>query len=151
MTLIGQTPQALMGFPDATHPRVDLWRGDTWVIRGSVFQEDGVTPLDLSEAEVNWSLATINSVPVRALNLTNGVVVMGLGSLSITVMDLPQILKGPYWDRLTVMIGGVTQTYWVGEIRIWESFPLVDDLDLSGYPGAGTPWMSRDSVDAPRK
>lgn len=134
MTIQGFAREPISGSPKGLHRTVNLWRDDNWSLAGKLF-DAFINPLNLTGAAITWSLIDRQNNILRTLTLGSGITIVGspsAGQILITIADNPTIPHGHYYDRLQVTLGGVTETYWVGSVRVHDHMLLVDDLNLAG-------------------
>lgn len=106
------------------HDDVEVDAGDDWVILGNLFQVDGTSPLDLSNATLEWVLIDVDGNDVLN-DQSDGVELTKLspataGHIQISVTDAVTALipAGGYIDALRVVSSGLTSTVWVGNIAV---------------------------------
>lgn len=105
-----------------THDPIQFFCGDTWILTGTVNDEDGL-PLNLNNATIAWKLDSVDGT-INNLTLTIGGGVTILDSPSATIeIEVPAsqtaaLPPGLYADYLRVTMGdGSVFTEWTGVIR----------------------------------
>jgi hypothetical protein len=78
----------------AIHEPLQFYAGDTWEIRFACHQADGITPLDLTDAEIEWKLATADTLDqepevVFTATIGQGVTVIGDPQAGVCQVVIP--------------------------------------------------------------
>jgi hypothetical protein len=113
----------------ATSQDIVIYAGDDTELSVSLFQNDGITPLDLTGAVVNWALASVYDVQVPLVeksSATPGQVTItdipgGLVSVFLVPADTADMGGQPYYHEVEVVQGGTTVTVLVGAVVISET------------------------------
>jgi len=103
------------------HPDTELMAATDWAIDGTLLDADG-QPLDLSNAELTWTLIGPQGTPM----LQDGdatITVVGdptAGLVHITVHNAKTALLecGRYIDALQLTVGDIVSPLWLGQILV---------------------------------
>ena len=108
-----------------THAQVEFIRGDTWDILGTLFDSDGVTPLDLNGSPViEWTIATADGSFTLTLTLGAGITITSVPLAQILIRVSPTqsrtVPVGVHTDQCKVVVSatGFQTTQWEGSIKV---------------------------------
>jgi hypothetical protein len=113
----------------ATNQNISIYAGDDTELSMSLFQSDGVTPLDLTGAVVNWALSSAYNVQFPLVEKSSAIpgqvtitdIPGGLVSVFLIPADTADMGGQPYYHEVEVVQGGTSVTVLTGSVTINET------------------------------
>jgi len=110
-----------------THVLVEFYAGDLWPIDGTLYDSDGVTPLDLTGSPtIEWTIGRADGSRLLTLTLGAGITITNVPNaqirIQVTGAQSALVPAGLFTDQLkAVTSAGVPTTQWEGPIRVKPS------------------------------